>query len=346
MLSLNNSLLFLAQIGLSLVPVFLFLTVLVYLDSYKLVHMKSILVAIGFGCLAAGVSWYIYGSVVSRGTTFRYEYTRYGAPLLEEILKASYLFYLIRARKVGFMVDGAIQGFALGAGFALIENVYYLGSLNETNFLVWIIRGFGTAIMHGGATAIVGVVTKNLVDVRNSRSVMMVLPGLAAAIVIHSIFNHVIPVSALGPVTTTAVTLIAVPTLMLAVFTRSERATRGWLGVGFDNDAELLTMITTGGISATPIGRYLDSIQSKFPAEAVVDMLCYLRLHLELAIQAKGILLMRGSGFNVDRDPNVQAKFDEMMYLQKSIGKTGLLALSPFLRTSNRDLWQMHMLKS
>ena len=56
--------------------------------------------------------------------------------------------------------------------------------------------------------------------------------------------------------------------------------------------------------------------------------------------------MMRESGFDVDPDPKVQAKFDEMTYLEKSIGKTGLLALSPFLRTSSRNLWQMHMLKN
>jgi RsiW-degrading membrane proteinase PrsW (M82 family) len=342
---LNTPLHFLAQVGLSLVPVFLFLTALIYLDSYKLIHIKSILVTIGIGCLTAGTSWYIYTAVGSHAMMGDAAYARYGAPILEEMLKASYLFYLIRARRVGFMVDATIQGFALGAGFALVENVYYLGSLHETNLLVWIIRGFGTAIMHGGSTAIVGVVSKNLVDTKNSTSILMFIPGIAAAIIIHSAFNHLIPASVLGPVTTTALTVIAVPSLMLAAFTRSERATRDWLGVGFDNDAELLTTIITGGISRTRIGQYLDSIQSKFPGEAVVDILCYLRLHLELAIQAKGILLMRESGFAVEPDPKVQAKFDEMTYLQKSIGKTGLLALSPFLRTSNRDLWQMHMLK-
>jgi hypothetical protein len=243
------------------------------------------------------------------------------------------------------MVDAAIHGVAIGAGFALVENVYYLWSLNES-LIVWVIRGFGTALMHGGATAILGVVSKNLVDVKDSRSPLAFIPGFAAAVVIHSLFNHVVPREVLGPVTTTAVTVLVVPTLMLVAFTKSERATREWLGVGFDNDAALLTMITTGGISKTRIGQYLDSIQNKFPPAVVVDMLCYLRLYLELAIQAKGILLMRESGFSVDPDPKVQAKFDEMTYLQKNIGKTGLLALSPFLRTSSRNLWQMHMLKS
>ncbi|HTP13706.1 MAG TPA: PrsW family glutamic-type intramembrane protease [Bacteroidota bacterium] len=334
----------LANIAVALLPVFVFLGGLILLDSYKLVKVRSVVASILAGCLAAALLFV----AIEFLHWFRADtrlYSRYGAPVIEEALKAGFLVYLIRARKVGFMVDAAIHGVAIGAGFALVENVYYLWSLNES-LIVWVIRGFGTALMHGGATAIVGVVSKNLVDVKDTTSPLAYVPGYLAAVVIHSLFNHLIPRDVLGPVTTTAITVVAVPALIMAAFTRSERTTREWLGVGFDNDAELLTMITTGGIAQTRIGQYLDSIQSKFPATIVVDILCYLRLYLELAIQAKGILMMRESGFDVDVDPKVQAKFDEMTYLEKSIGKTGLLALSPFLRTSSRNLWQMHMLKN
>jgi RsiW-degrading membrane proteinase PrsW (M82 family) len=339
MLALENT----VNVAVALIPVFLFLGALMLIDSYKLVKLRSILITILVGCLSAGTLFV----VIELLHWFQADtpiYARYGAPIFEEMLKAIFLVYLIRTQKVGFMVDAAIQGFALGAGFALVENVYYLWSLNES-LMVWIIRGFGTALMHGGATAIVGLVSKNLVDVRDSTSPVVFIPGLAMAVIVHSAFNHLIPREVLGPVTTTALTIVAIPSLMLAVFTKSEKATRDWLGVGFDNDAELLTMITSGGIGKTRIGQYLDSIQSRFRSEVVVDMLCYLRLYLELAIQAKGILMMRESGFSVDPDAKVQAKFDELAYLQRSIGKTGLLALSPFLRTNSRDLWQMHMLR-
>jgi len=90
---------------------------------------------------------------------------------------------------------------------------------------------------------------------------------------------------------------------------------------------------------------YLHTLQDKFSPEVLVDLLCYLRLYLELAIQAKGILLMRESGFDVPPDPAVQEQFNELQYLQQSIGKTGLLALAPFIHTSSRDLWQMHTLR-
>jgi hypothetical protein len=73
-------------------------------------------------------------------------------------------------------------------------------------------------------------------------------------------------------------------------------------------------------------------------------MICYLRIHVELSIEAKGILLMRQSGFELPHDPTVAEKFAELRSLAKNIGQTGKLALMPFLHTSYRELWQLHML--
>jgi hypothetical protein len=72
--------------------------------------------------------------------------------------------------------------------------------------------------------------------------------------------------------------------------------------------------------------------------------MCLLRLRAELAIRAKGILMIREAGFDAPPDPALKATFEELRYLEKSIGKTGLLALDPFLRTGTRSLWQLNML--
>ena len=55
-------------------------------------------------------------------------------------------------------------------------------------------------------------------------------------------------------------------------------------------------------------------------------MLCYLQLYTELALRAKGILMMRENGFDVPVDEETEAKFAEMRFLEQSIGKAGLLA--------------------
>jgi RsiW-degrading membrane proteinase PrsW (M82 family) len=330
------------SLAVSILPVFVFLGSLVLLDSYKLVRFRSIAVAILVGCATAGVSLavntWIHQITGMEGLTFR----RYAAPVVEELIKSLYLIYLIRKGRIGFMVDAAIFGFAIGAGFALVENSYYVDALKDPNILIWIIRGFGPAIMHGGATAILGIVFKTFSDRPSSNKVTAFLRGFLIAICLHSFYNHFF----FGPVVSTMLIVALLPAVMIAVFQQSENSLRQWLRVGFDSDQELLEMLMSGNLMETPVGDYLRSLQTKFRPEVVVDMICYLRIHVELSIEAKGILLMRQSGFELPPDPVVEEKFTELRSLAGNIGQTGKLALMPFLHTSDRELWQLHMLST
>ena len=78
----------------------------------------------------------------------------------------------------------------------------------------------------------------------------------------------------------------------------------------------------------------------------VADLLCSLRLHTELSMRAKGLLMMRESGFHDKAGEETRAKLEEMKYLERSIGTTGKLAVKPFLRMSQEDLWQFYMLSA
>jgi len=53
--------------------------------------------------------------------------------------------------------------------------------------------------------------------------------------------------------------------------------------------------------------------------------------------------MARENGFEVPVDDETKAKLGEMDDLEKRVGKTGLLAIHPMLRTSRKDLWQVHM---
>ncbi|MFQ5486539.1 MAG: PrsW family glutamic-type intramembrane protease [bacterium] len=332
----------LIKIAVSLLPVFLFLGALIVFDSYKLVKLPSLLVTIAAGCAVALICMGINTRLLNLWPMEFKTFAKYVAPVIEELLKAVYIVFLVRLKRVGFMVDAAIYGFAIGAGFAFVENIFYLQTIPSSHILVWIVRGFGTAIMHGTTTAIFAILSKNLSARTSTETLMIFLPGWGVAILTHSVYNHFF----LPPVLVTVSFLIVLPLLMMVIFERSEKATQNWLGIGFDTDVDLLAMIISGNISETRIGRYLQSLKSSFPGEAVADMLCFLRIHLELAVRAKGTLLMRESGFKVAADPEVKAKFEELKYLEKSIGKTGKLAIAPFLHTSSRDLWQMNMIVS
>ena len=64
-----------------------------------------------------------------------------------------------------------------------------------------------------------------------------------------------------------------------------------------------------------------------------------------MTIRAKGILLMREAGFAAPVESEIKEKFTELKYLEKSIGKTGKLAILPLIHTNSRELWQIYMVK-
>jgi RsiW-degrading membrane proteinase PrsW (M82 family) len=328
------------RFAVSVFPVVAFLVSLVLLDSYKLVTFKSTCAAAFFGLCAAVASFLLSTVILGRGSIAVDTYARYVAPPIEESLKLCYVVFLMRTKRIGFMVDAAIYGFAIGAGFAVVENIYFLSTLSSSNILLWVIRGFGTAVMHGGTTALTGIIAVRLSDHYRWASFRTLAPGFLIAVGIHSAYNHFL----VSPIVAAVAIVVALPAAMVAVFRRSELGLRQWLGVGFDSDSQLLEMITTGDIAETRIGHYLMALKRRFPGEVVADMLCLIRLHVELALKAKGVLLMREAGFAVGPDADVKEKFTEMHYLEKHIGRTGLLALEPILHWSNRDLWQLYML--
>jgi hypothetical protein len=242
--------------------------------------------------------------------------------------------------RVGFLIDAAIFGFAAGTGFATIENLYYLEHYPDVGIGIWIVRGFGTALMHGGCTAIFAMISVTLLERARNGMLAALVPGFAIAVLLHSAYNHMY----VSPKLATAAVIVVLPPLLLLVFQRSEKSVSDWLVQGFDADVNMLEAITSGRFAESPAGRYLSSIKNRFKGPVVADLLCYIRLHTELALRAKGMLLMRENGFDVAVDDETRSKLAEMRYLKSSVGKTGMLAMQPMLYGTHKDLWQLNLL--
>lgn len=327
------------RVVVALVPVMAFLGLLMLLDSFKLVRLRAVAGSIATGGVAALLAVLVNGVLLDALPVTLPTYSRYLAPLVEEALKAIWVVYLVRGGRVGFLVDAAIHGFAVGAGFALVENVEYLRDLEGASLSLWFARGCGTAILHGATVASFAMLAKDRWD--RSPGALAFAPAFAVAVVVHSAFNHFV----LPPIVSALVLLATLPFLLMFVFDRSERATRGWLAAEFDGDVEMLQQIVAGGVPQTRIGAYLESLKTRFPGEVVADMLCLLQVQLELSIRAKGILMAREAGLEVPIGPDVAANLKEFAYLRGQIGRTGLLAMQPILRGSSRDVWQIAMLQ-
>jgi protease PrsW len=332
--------LLLAQITLSAVPVLVFLFALELIDTYKLLTLRRVLRSVAIGCGVALVCYGLNTAIYKSGLVVPSIWARSGAPLLEEFAKALYVAWLLRSDRVGFMVDTAISGFAVGAGFAVLENLTYIPDLSASGLITSAVRGLGTAMMHGGTTAIFGIVSVNLSEIRASRSKLVLLPGLTIAVFIHELYNQ--PFS--RPVTAAVVVLVTLPLIMSFIFWRSEKALEQWLGTKLDKDIDLLQMISAGTFSSSHAGSYLRSLEHTFMPQVLGDMLSYLQLSLELSARAKGDLLRREMGFPVEPDPQLPGELKELSWLESQIGRAGKLALAPLLGHSRRDVWELQHL--
>ena len=327
---------------LALLPVLLFLVGLVQLDGYKLVRLRMMLALVVAGALAAGASYLLNNAAYAHFSGSFAAYSRYISPWIEEALKAALLVFLIRTRRVGLPVDAAIAGFAIGTGFALVENVYYLMSRPHTALPVQVIRGFGTAIMHGGTAAVLAMISNTLYERRPSGGLHLLLPGFLAAVALHTGFNYLL----VRPALATLATLLVLPFVIYLVFDHSERILRAWIEADLDTDVKRLDAINTGKFLDSPSGRYLQALRERFKGEQLVDMLCYLRVHAELAVRAKGLLLLRETGMpEPPLDPETRGRLAELDQLERAIGKTGLLALRPLMMATGKEIWQLTLLR-
>jgi RsiW-degrading membrane proteinase PrsW (M82 family) len=126
-------------------------------------------------------------------------------PVSEELLKALPVLYyaIVISDKRERLFTASM---AIGIGFAVLENAYFLLSDSDFNMLSAIIRAFGAGLMHGMCTLLVGV---GISFVKKKRKLFAVgtFGLLSTAIVYHGVYNILIQsqysiVGALLPIAT------------------------------------------------------------------------------------------------------------------------------------------------
>lgn len=134
-----------------------------------------------------------------------YRITVIVTPVSEELLKALPILYyaMVITDKREHLFTASM---ALGIGFAVLENAYFLLNYTDFNMLSAVIRAFGAGLMHGMCTLLVGV---GISFVKKKRKLFAVgtFGLLSTAIVYHGVYNILIQsqfsiVGALLPIAT------------------------------------------------------------------------------------------------------------------------------------------------
>ena len=119
-----------------------------------------------------------------------FEVTIIVTPITEEILKALpiLVFAIVLDAKKEALFTAAM---AVGIGFAVLENAYYL--LNDASFNMFdaVIRAFGAGLMHGMCTLLIGV---GISFVKKKSKIFAVgtFALLSTAITYHGIYNMLV----------------------------------------------------------------------------------------------------------------------------------------------------------
>ena len=119
-----------------------------------------------------------------------FEITMIVTPISEEILKAFpiLLFATIFEPKKEAVFTASM---AVGLGFAVLENAFYLLSSTSFNMIDAVVRAFGAGLMHGMCTLLVGV---GILFVKKKSKLFVVgtFALLSTAITYHGIYNMLV----------------------------------------------------------------------------------------------------------------------------------------------------------
>lgn len=315
----------------SLLPVLLFILLLIGLDSFSLV--KKLL-------LVASIVWGILTTYVAGIALAYLPDVLFTAPICEELIKGVGILLLVRFKKAVFFIDSAIYGAAIGAGFALSENIHYIAAIPDMSVGIAMIRGLATAIMHCGAVASTAVLLNWFYGSRKW-CVRVYLIALIPAVLIHALYNSLI----MPPALSLPVVLFGVIGWFITLFYYNEKGIEKWMDLELYTEVELLSAMNRGEFSRSHAGQYMMALKREILPEIFFDMCCYVKLYFELSLAAKSKMMLAEAGMEPLVDKEVQGKVVEFFTLKKQIGTVGELALMPIVRKDSLAAWKINLMK-
>src|SRR4051812_46077399 len=221
-----------AHWGLAIFPVLVLLGTFVWLDAFKLMNFREIVVLLLLGGVGALAAWPLAGRMLDALPIGFSIYSRFVAPWIEEAIKAGIIIALFRLNRIGYKIDAVIAGFAIGAGFSVVENIFYLTIYPFYGAGTWLVRGFGTAVMHGTTLAILAAVAHQLAERENREAaddfdftLLWFVPGYVAAVALHTLFNQ----SRDRPLRAMLGAWMVAPLALTLIFYFATAATHRWL---------------------------------------------------------------------------------------------------------------------
>jgi RsiW-degrading membrane proteinase PrsW (M82 family) len=337
-----------AHWGLALVPVLVLLAIFTWLDAFALMRLREILLLLLLGALAAGCAWPISGRMLDTLPIGFSNYSRYFAPWIEEALKAIVMIGLFRFNRIGYKLDAVVSGFAIGAGFSVVENILYLTLFPDYGIGTWLVRGLGTAVMHGTTLALLAAIAHELAERENREAagdfhfnLLWFLPGYLVAVAIHTAFNQFPD----KPLIAMMGAAIFAPLSIMAIFHFGTAEAERWLEKESAEHRAQLDALRAGNWPDSASGRKIAALAERLDPEAAKRVRRYWELQAWLVLEAEEAMMEEAAGDATVDSPQVRAALAELDGLKRALGKGTFTALRALLPFSRNDMWEVSELR-
>ena len=291
------------------------------LDLYQTGSFRTVLFSLAWGAIAFALASVINRYFYFQGLLSVEQIQRYFAPLLEEVLKALVLFVLVRRRNFTYFVDGAIYGFAIGIGFAVVENYQYILATPDAGMGTAISRVLSTNLIHASATALSGVAVGLARFQKGWKRLAITLGGLAAAITLHMVFNNLVTRLSGGMVLILAAVVgFAAVGLIAFIIFRGLAEEREWIKEKL-GEADRVTQQEARVVNQlSDLGELLKPLQEKFGAEKAGQVERFLLIQARLGILRKTLDKLNDEKLRASVSRQMDELRAEMDQIRRSVG--------------------------
>ena len=324
----------------ALLPVVIYIFVVYKIDNFSLISIKNLFLQVLCGMVAALVC---FGLFQLTGVMLSENQSDFFNPVLEEIIKAIPLLWFATRKKIVFFIDSVICGAAVGGGFSILENIFYLLLGNEMGIGTVLFRGLEVALIHMGCSAIIAaglmlgirliLRSRSRLSIRNSDA-LIVISLLAVSPILHLCHNtfH------FNPLVQFIFVIGTMGGLLVWTYFYDVEMIHSWLDTGLDKQLSLLDSIKKGLLDDTPTGNFLKSVKDVFPPEDYFDIICYVQQHVELSVASRSRVMVRESGLERDfpltdeMKKLILSQYTEYKLLEERLGNAARMTIAPVVK--------------
>ncbi len=327
----------------SLIPIIVYIIFIYKIDHFALISIKRLLLLALIGMLTALAC---FGLFLLTDRVISGKSADIIHPVIEELVKSIPLLILAFRKRIAFFIDSVICGAAVGGGFSFLENTFYLVLGDSVDLSTGLFRGLEVALIHMGCSAIIAagmMMAVRQIERKRSRTAMSwndiikttaLFVAALAFHVFHNMFQFT-PIMQFFWVLSVMIGMIAV------VYFYDIDMTHRWLDKGLDMQINLLRSIEGGHLLNTPTGTFLESVKELFPPNVYFDIICYVRLLIELSVAAKTRFMLHEVGMDEPLEANKKelymSQFVELGELEKNIGPSAKMTIAPIVKLSPAD---------